>query len=100
MVHTKEPWPEPEPAHAGTGAAAIEWHRIPGVADFTRKADADRARECVNACVGWDDPPTAILEMLQAVIDTHETHRAEYETGSECKCTACRFVRQRLKGGG
>lgn len=95
MPHTNEPWPEPEHAHAGTGACAVEWWRIPGVGDFTTKADADRARECVNACAGLDDPETAILEILQAVLDTHETHAG----GNECKCTACRFIRRRMKGG-
>lgn len=55
MPHTPEPWPKPEHVHAGTGACAIEWWRIFGVGDFTTKADADRACECVNACAGLDD---------------------------------------------
>lgn len=55
MPHTNEPWPEPEHAHAGTGECAVEWWRIPSVGDFKTKANADRARECVNACAGLDD---------------------------------------------
>lgn len=63
MQHTKEPWPEP---YAYAELNCLERTRIRGVADFIDKADADRARSCVNACAGIEDV-SVVSELIEAL---------------------------------
>ena len=51
--HTPEPWPEPDVNHCGTRLIPL--------------ADYQRARICVNACAGIEDPAEAIREARGAL---------------------------------
>ena len=60
--HTPEPWAEPDANHCDT-------RLIPLV-------DYKRARVCVNACAGIEDPAEAIREAREALERCYQVHNA------------------------